>query len=752
MSDQRTAYRTCPLCEATCGLELTVVDDRITKVRGDAEDVFSRGYLCPKGAAFGELEHDPDRVREPLVRGEDGELHPASWSEAFAVVADRMGAIVAEHGPDAVAVYLGNPNVHNLSGGLYAKPFLKALRSRSISSASTVDQMPKHVSSGLLFGDPGAIPVPDIDRTDLLVVLGANPRMSNGSLMTAPDVPGRLDALRARGGRLVVVDPRRSRTAADADLHLAIRPGTDALLLLAIAWTLFDEGLVRLGHVEAHAAGLDDVRAAIQRFSPDAVAPATGIDAGTTRQLARDLAAAERAVVYGRIGTTTVRYGTVTSWAVDLVNALTGHLDTEGGAMFARPAHIPDRRGRPPFRTGRWRSRVRGLPEVLGELPVATLADEIETPGEGQVRALVTVAGNPVLSTPDSERLDRAIAGLDLVVCIDPYLNATTRHADVLLPPPPAMHRGHYDLAFTLLSVRNVANYSPPVVPLPAGQLDEWEILLTLAGIAAGQGPEVDVDALDAFVARTVLEQQLGADGSRIAGRDADELWSQVAGRRGPERILDILLRCGPYGDAFGAEPDGLSLATLEANPHGVDLGALQPRIPDVLCTASGKVELAPSDIVADLDRVATALDADPDGLVLVGRRHLRTNNSWNHNLPMLAKGRDLCTLHVHPGDADRLGLEDGGHATVRSRVGEVIAPVEVTEDIAPGVVSLPHGFGHDLPGIQQKVASARPGVNSNVLSDGDDLDPLSGTAVLNGIPVEVAAVAVGDARAPAAV
>ncbi len=429
------------------------------------------------------------------------------------------------------------------------------------------------------------------------------------------------------------------------------------------------------------------------------MAAATGIDAETTRRLARELAAADRAVVYGRIGTTTVRFGTVTSWAVDVVNALTGNLDEPGGAMFPRAAHVPDRSGRPPFRTGRWRSRVRDLPEVLGEIPVGTLVDEIETPGDGQVRALITVAGNPVLSTPNGARLDRAIAGLDLVVCIDPYLNATTRHADVLLPPPGAIHRGHYDVAFTTLSVRNVANYSPPVVPLPDGQLDEWEILLTLAGIAAGQGPDVDVDALDDLVARTVLEQQVAAGESRVAGRDADELWAQMKGRRGPERLLDLLLRAGPYGDGFGTHPDGLTLERLEANPHGIDLGALEPRIPDNVITESGLVELAPPTVIADLDRVAAAMDVTPDGLVLVGRRHLRTNNSWNHNLPMLAKGRDLCTLQVHPDDAARLGIAEGGSATVRSRVGEVTVPVEVTEDIAPGVVSLPHGFGHDLPG-----------------------------------------------------
>ncbi|MBW3659081.1 MAG: molybdopterin-dependent oxidoreductase, partial [Actinobacteria bacterium] len=610
---------------------------------------------------------------------------------------------------------------------------------RNVASASTVDQMPKHVSSGLLFGDPLAIPVPDIDRTDLIVMLGANPRMSNGSLMTAPDLPGRLDALRARGGRLVVVDPRRTRTADDADLHLAIRPGTDALLLLAMIATVLDEDLVRLGRLADHVEGLEEVRGAVARFTPEAVTGATGIDAGTIRGLARDLAGTERAVVYGRIGTTTVRYGTVTSWAVDVLNILTGHLDAPGGAMFPRPAHVPDRSGRPPFRTGRWTSRVAGLPEVLAEIPVATLADEIETPGTGQVRALITVAGNPVLSTPNGQRLDAAIASLDFVLCIDPYLNETARHADVVLPPPGAMYRGHYDIAFLGLAVRNIVNWSPPVVPLPAHHPDEWEILLTVGGIAAGRGPDADVDAFDDLVARTLLEQLVRPGGSRIAGRDPEELWARIAAGRGPERLLDLLLRAGPYGDGFGSHPDGLSLEVLAAHPHGIDLGPLEPRIPDNLATASRRIELAPASIVEDLDRVAAGVDIPPDGIVLVGRRHLRTNNSWMHNVPMLTKGRELCTLHVHPDDAARLGLEDGGEARISSRVGSVVAPVEVTDDIARGVVSLPHGFGHDLPGVVQEVARRRPGVNSNVLTDEQDLDPLSGTAVLNGIPVAVA-------------
>lgn len=735
----RTAIRTCPLCEATCGLKLTLDGDRVTRVEGDPDDVFSRGYLCPKGAAFGQLEQDPDRLDAPLVKGDDGVHREVSWPEAFAEVERRLGELLGTHGNDAVGVYLGNPNVHNLSGALYVKPMLKALRTRALFSASTVDQMPKHVSSGLLFGDPLAIPVPDLDRTDWMLMLGANPRMSNGSLMTAPDLPSRLSALVARG-RLVVVDPRRSRTADKASEHVPIRPGTDAFLLLAMIHTLFEEDLVRLGRLGPHLDGVDAVRDAVARFTPEAVADATRVPAGTTRRLARELAAAERGVVYGRIGTTTVRYGTVTSWAVDVLNALTGHLDEPGGAMFTRPAHVPDRSGRRPFRTGRWHSRVGGHPEVLSELPAAAMSEEITTPGEGQLRCLVTIAGNPVLSTPNGARLGAALAQLDLMISIDPYLNETTRHADIVLPPPGALQRGHYDVSFTGLAIRNVANYSPPVLPLPDDRPDEWEILLRLAGVALGQPADLDLAAADAFVARQLVESLVAQPGSRVHGAEPDELMAALAHRRGPERLLDLLLRAGPYGDGFDDDSDGLSLATLEANPHGLDLGPLEPRVPDVVITPSGAVELAPPQVIADLDRVADGLaELVADGLVLVGRRHLRTNNSWMHNVPMLAKGVDLCTLQVHADDAARLGLSDGGSARVGSRVGEVVAPVEVTEDILPGVVSLPHGFGHDADGIRLQVAEARPGVNSNLLTDESDLDPLSGTAVLNGIPVTVA-------------
>jgi anaerobic selenocysteine-containing dehydrogenase len=736
----RTAIRTCPLCEATCGLQLTLEGDRVTKVRGDADDVFSKGYLCPKGATFGELEADPDRLSTPRIK-RDGRLVEASWEEAYQEIARRLPPIIQAGGPDAVAVYLGNPNVHNLSGQLYVRPLVKALRTKNVHSASSVDQLPKHVSCGLMFGDPLAIPVPDIDRTDLLVVLGGNPRVSNGSLWTAPDLPGRLTALRKRGGKLVVVDPKRTRTADKADLHLAIRPGADALLLAAIVATLVAEDLVDVGdHLRDHLEGLDEVARLTAPFTPERVASACGIEAEQIRALARELAAADRACVYGRIGTTTQRFGTLASWLVDVVNVLTGNLDRAGGSMFPTPAH--HRGVRRPFRMNRWSSRVSGLPEAIGELPVAALTEEITTPGEGQVRALITIAGNPVLSTPDGDALDAAIAELDLVISIDPYVTATSRHADVILPPPPATQRSHYDLAFSALAVRDVANFSPPVLPVDEGRPDEWEMLLTIAAITLGQPADVDTAAADAFVLQQAVEAVVNDPTATLATRDPAKIVAALGEVPGPERLLDLLLRAGPYGEGFGHDPDGLSVDKLRANPHGIDFGPLKPRIPQVLRTASGRIELAPGELVGDLDRLAEAADATSgDGLVLIGRRHLRTNNSWSHNVAGLAKGQQLCTLQLHPDDATERGLTDGGSARITSRAGSLTVDVEVTDALRPGVVSLPHGFGHDLDGVEQRVARANPGVNSNVLTDRADLDRISGTAVLNGIPVEVAAV-----------
>ncbi|MFJ8465863.1 molybdopterin oxidoreductase family protein [Streptomyces swartbergensis] len=735
----RTALRICPLCEATCGLTLTIEGTRVTHARGDRDDVFSKGFICPKGASFGAVDADPDRLRAPLVR-RDGELREATWEEAFDAVAAGIRPLVERYGPNSVGVVLGNPNVHTMAGALYPAMLLAGLGTRSVFTASTVDQMPKHVSSGLLYGDANAIPVPDLDHTDHLLLIGANPLESNGSLCTAPDFPGKLKALKARGGTLVVIDPRRTRTAKLADRHIAVRPGTDALLLAAMAQVLFDEGLVEPA---PHVQGVEEVAGALREFTPEAVAAACDVEAGVIRTLARELAAAPTAAVYGRIGSCTVPHGTLASWLVDVLNILTGNLDRPGGALF--PQAATDKTPRPAgpgrgFALGRWHSRVSRHPEAKGELPLSALAEEIDTATEeGEpIRALIAVAANPVLSAPDGDRLDKALESLDFMVSVDPYLNETARHADVVLPPPPPSQSPHHDFAFNTLAVRNQVRYTRPAIPLEPGRMAETEILarlvLAVTGMHGADPAAVDQMVIDQTLAKAVKEPH-----SPVHGRDPRELAAQLTGDTGPERRLDMMLRLGPYGDGFGVRPDGLTLQKLLAHPHGIDLGPLRPRLPQPLKTRSGKVELLPQPIADDLPRLKRALEERPDGLVLVGRRHLRSNNSWMHNVPALTGGSNRCTLHIHPEDAERLGVRDGAPVRVKGAGGEVTAPAEVTDEVRRGVVSLPHGWGHDRPGTRLSHAATDPGVNVNQLLDGRLLDPLSGNAVLNGVPVEVA-------------
>jgi anaerobic selenocysteine-containing dehydrogenase len=731
-----TRHVTCPLCEATCGLSVDVDGDRAVAVRPDPEDVFSRGFACPKGLLIGDLQHDPDRLTTPLVDG-----RPASWQQAWRAVHERLDRFTTQHGRQRLATYLGNPNAHHLAGTFYTPAVLRAIGGSTVFSASTSDQMPKQVSALLMFGTGLSIPIPDVDRTELLVVLGADPLSSNGSLMTAPDMPGRLRALRRRGGRLVVVDPRTSRTARIADLHLAIRPGTDAFLLAAIAQVLSAES--RAADPGPHVTGVAEVVAAVAPFTPEAVSSITGIDAAVIRDLAHDLADASSAAVYGRIGTCTVRFGTVTSWLVDVVNTLTGNLDRPGGVMFplapARQTNSsPISRPRAP-RFGRFATGARGLPEVMGELPSAAMAEEILG---GHVRGLITIAGNPALSVADGGRLEEALAGLDLLISVDPYRNETTRFADVVLPVPGPLARAHFDVLFTQLSVRNLARYSPAALSedLPA----EWETLCRLAAVLlGGAGPDAGPELVDDLVLTRLLSAHVEAAAGPVVGRDVAELARALGDRRGEERLLDAELRLGPYGDGFGARPDGLTLDRLMQHPHGLDLGALTPRLPEMLRTPSGLVELAPAALIHDLDRLRAALvdhrdPAEGGPLLLVGRRHLRSNNSWGHNVAGLVGGSNACTLQIHPEDATRCGLLPGQWARVSSSVGQVEVEVEITDKIRPGVVSLPHGWGH--AGSELRVASRVAGANVNVLTP-PEVDPLSGTVVLNGFEVHVAPV-----------
>ncbi len=704
-------------------------DEAVTRIRGDMADVFSHGFICPKGSTLTDLHNDPDRLRTPLIK-RDGQFVAATWNEAWAEIDTRLHKVIDTYGRNALSAYVGNPTAHNIGAGLFLRGLLKALGTPNLFSASTVDQRPKEISAGLMFGG-FTVPVPDIDRTDFMLCLGANPFASNGSLATAPDWPGRIDALVARGGEMVVVDPRRSRTAEAATEWIAIRPGTDAHFLAAIANVLVADDLVDLGTVADHVAGVDEVCAALTPFTPEAVAEVTGVGADVIRDLARRLAAAPTAVVYGRIGTTTQAFGTTTSWLIDVVNILSGNLDRPGGAMFTKAAAgQANTRGTPGsgrgMRVYRNESRVSGLRGTLGELPAAVMAEEIDTPGEGQIKAMITVAGNPVLSTPNGTRLDAALDQLEFMVSVDIYLNETTRHADVILPVPSALQKPHYDLSLLQLAIRNVANWSEPVLPLEPGQPDEWEVLAKLAMIVGGMSPEdadpsIADDAAYAAMTEHASEDVVGA--------------IDKTGRRGPARIVDFMLRTGPYD---------VTLDDLIEQPHGIDFGALEPRMPEALRTPSGKIELAPEEIMLDLPRLAAAMSAgvDPERpFLLVGRRHLKSNNSWMHNVPVLLKSSNhRCTMQLHPDDAARLGLADGDPAVVTSRVGQVTVPVEVTDGIRPGVVSIPHGWGHGDPDVKLRVAQEHAGVNSNILTDERGIDPISGNAILNGIPVSVAA------------
>ncbi len=695
-------HRACHLCEAICGLtiETEAMDDGSTQIRsikGDAQDTFSRGHICPKAVALQDIQSDPDRLRQPMRRV-GSEWQAIDWDAAFELVAERFSAIQAAHGQNAVAVYQGNPSVHNYGLMTHSNYFLGLLKTRNRFSATSVDQLPHHLTSHLMYGHGLLIPIPDIDHTDFMLILGGNPLASNGSIMTVPDVEKRLKAIQKRGGKVVVVDPRRSETAAIADQHLFVRPGQDAALLFGLLNTLFAENLGRASHLAI--TGLDEVRQAIAGFSAEAMSARCGVPAMTIRQLARDFASAESAVCYGRMGVSTQAFGTLCQWLVQLINLVTGNLDRVGGVLCTEPAVdiVASTSG---GHFNRWQSRVSGLPEYAGELPVSALAEEMLSAGEGQVRGLVTVAGNPVLSTPNGRQLAQALDGLEFMLSIDFYINETTRYADLILPPTGPLEHDHYDTTFNMFAVRNVTRFNEAVLAKPAGTLHDWEIFVGLA---------------KAFAAKT---------GATLKPTMA------------PEQMIDMGLRFGTYGDKSAHK---LSLATLREHPHGLDLGALKPNLAARLKTINQQVQAAPSVIMADLQRFAAEPAVKTGELLLIGRRHVRSNNSWMHNYHRLVKGKPRHQLLMHPTDLSQRGLSDGQLVRVRSRVGEIEVEVAASDEMMAGVVSLPHGWGHARPGVQMSIASAQPGASANDLTDERQLDALSGNAALNGVPVQVEA------------
>lgn len=718
-ANERTHYRSCNLCEAMCGLEIQVRGDEVVSIRGDKDDPFSRGHICPKAVALQDIHTDPDRLRHPVKKTADGGWQRIPWDEAFDLVAKGIRDVQAEHGRNAVAVYNGNPNVHNYGSLLYGPPLIHAIRTKHRYSATSVDQLPHHFSGYFLYGHVLLLPVPDLDRTQFFLCLGGNPAVSNGSLMTAPDVKKRLKSIHDRGGRVVVVDPRRTETADLAGEHIFVRPGTDAWLLFSILHVIFDEKLDEPGRLAKITDGLTAVRELAAEFSPEDTQKITGVPADTVRDLARDFCAADGAVCYGRMGVSTQEFGGLCQWLVNVINVVTGNLDRPGGAMFPRPAVDIVAQKKKPGSFRRWTSKVRELPEFGGELPVSSLAEDMEA---GAIRALITSAGNPVLSTPDGSRLDRALAKAEFVACIDFYVNETTRHADVILPPTASLEHDHYDLAFHALAIRDTARYNEPLFEPADDTRHDWQILLELQK-------------------RLVPKPSAAQRG-----------WRAVAAR-GPHVLLDLGLRFGPYGKGpLSLLGQGLSLKKLERNPHGVDLGALKPCLPERLRTEDRKIHLAPQVLVEDVARLRrrggdVASDwANRNGsLTMIGRRQVRSNNSWMHNYPRLMKGSDRCTLLMHPDDASALSLQNGAAVRVSSGVGEVEVPLEVTDAMMPGVVCMPHGFGHAKDGVQLETAASKPGASVNDLNDAQRIDELTGNAAFSGLPVTVAAVAVGQ-------
>lgn len=714
MSQQSITHRsTCTLCEAMCGIKVETRGGEVVAIRGDEDDPLSRGYICPKATALKELHEDPDRLRFP-VRREGENWKPITWSEAINETARRISEIQARDGEDALGIYLGNPTIHNLGSTLFGPSLVETLNTRNRFSPTSADQLPHMFVAYLMFGHQLLLPVPDVDHTDFMLIIGANPLVSNGSLMSAPNMRKRLKAIQERGGNFVVVDPRKTETARLADKHLFIRPATDAFFLLSVLHCIVQDK--RCAELDSRFRGWKEVVAMAKEFPPEATEATTGVATSEVRGLAEEFLSRDTAVCYGRIGTSTQPFGGLATWLVALVNIASGNFDRAGGYMFTSPAiDLVD----PQFdieRGGfaRWRSRVRNLPEFAGELPVSTIADEILGEGEGQIRAMITSAGNPVLSTPNGNRLDRALESLEFMVSIDPYINETTRHADIILPPVSPLERDNYDLVFRLLAVRNTSKYTPAVFPAPSDGLHDWQIMHRLQS--------------------RLEDLKLGWRPSRALKR----WWRGVLG---PKRLLAMALWVGQRSAKRIGRPSGFGIKQLERKPEGVDLGPLTTCLFERMPEDHDFVELAPQLLLEDVDRLKKSINTDDaceNQLILIGRRHLRSNNSWMHNSPKMVSGKPRCSLLINPNDAKKLQIEDGAEVRVTSSVGSIQTLASVSDEMMQGVVSLPHGFGHDRPGVRLAVAREHAGVSFNDLMDEQRIDELCGNAAFCGLPVMV--------------
>ena len=725
----QTHYRVCNYCEAMCGIKVIYdpsidIEEKKIRVTPDKKDPFSKGGMCPKASSLGPLHFDENRLRKPVKKvGTDWQ--EISWSEAYDTIEHKLKAIRSQYGADAIASYLGNPIVHNLGMMLFVKTLTRAIGSKNIFSATSMDQLPHHFAAHFMFGHEMRIPLPDIDRTDYMIILGANPLASNGSLMTSAGVTRRLREIKQRGGKFIVIDPRKTETAKVASEHHFIKPGSDVYFLLALLHIIFRDNKVKLGRLADHVEGLEKLPTLVKHYYPARVATITGIDEADIERMASEYTSQEKAVLYGRMGLSTQPHGGLCHWLMNTINIVSGHFDTPGGMMFSSPAIEAVRVKMQTEAFGRWHSRVRQLKEFGGELPVSAMSDEFLTGGEGQVRAFMTVCGNPVLSSPNGKRLEQALPNLDFMFSIDNFINETTRHADLILPTPTGLEIDHYDLVFNVLAVGNNAKFSEALFPPGKDRPYDWQILKELARRLSRTGLS--------FIDRIIT----------------------------PRRLINLGLMLGPYGRLSSPKRwfSGLSLKKVIDSKHGIGLGPLRSRIPECLITPDRKIHLATDIFLKKLENLTVeewptlyskdGARTDEEDFLLIGRRNVSTNNSWMHQVRKLSLSKQVrCTAMIHEEDADRLCVDDGELVKVISRVGEIVLPVEITNSMMRGVVSIPHGFGHTREGTRIPNAEAKPGVSVNDITDHQSIDRLTGNAAFSGQHLRIKKISLSTSQA----
>ncbi len=704
-------YRTCHLCEAMCGLQIELDRGEVLSIKGHKEDIYSRGHICPKGVALKELHTDKDRLKEPIKRTANG-WKKITWEEAYDTVEREMKKIRKQHGNNAIATYTGNPTVHNAGTALTLYDTINAINTKNRYASHSMDSVPVFVVNQLMYGHAMLSPVPDIEKLDYFLIIGANPIASNGSFMSTPDIRGKLKAIQDRGGKVVVLDPRFTETAKKASEHYFISPESDVLLLLAITNEIFKRKAVVSSRVLDFSDHLDQLKQLVEGYTISSIAPNTGITAEQINHIVDDLLAHDNSVLYGRLGINTQSHGTLCQWLINCINILLGKMDEPGGLMFTLPAIDYVKLMAHESKMFRYKSRVRQYQEIVGEFPTATLAEEILTEGEGQVKALLTIAGNPARSAPNSALMEEALGALDFMVAVDMYINETTKYANIILPPAVGLETMHYSFVLHIIATRNTTKFSPAPIPISDKQRYDWQIL--------GE-----------------LQRRL------FSGNSLQKIKNNINSRIHPRTKLDMALKTGPYGVLGGRfmKKDGLSLKRLLEKKEGIELSPLKPVFPERLFTENKRVDLVPSQMAEELRKLPdwfSAQEAEQFPFKLIGRRHLRSNNSWMHNLPMLAGGSRRCTAMIHPDDAEDLGIVDGEKILVSSPIGSINIVAEVTDHVARGVVCIPHGWGHESQGVGLQVARQEAGINVNDIVDHRRVDPLSYNAAFSGQLVAV--------------